>query len=197
MGTASVQGELWGAAAADWAELQEPMGKLLWMAMLEAAEVKQGAKFLDAGCGSGGASHLADMCGAKVTGLDASQAMIEIAKQRISSGDFHVGDLEELPFDDEIFDISFAANSLMFTTEPLNAIKELKRVTVPDGRVVIGVWGLPEQCEMRDVFKAVIDVLPCMREPTISPLHGNLGYALKAAVRRDELAKVSVTSMRL
>ena len=41
-----------------------------------------------------------------------------------------------------------------------------------------------------DCLEAVIDVLPCMREPTISPLHGDLGYALKAAVRRDELARV-------
>jgi ATP phosphoribosyltransferase len=41
-----------------------------------------------------------------------------------------------------------------------------------------------------DCLEAVIDVLPCMREPTISPLHGDLGFALKAAVRRDELARV-------
>jgi ATP phosphoribosyltransferase len=39
-------------------------------------------------------------------------------------------------------------------------------------------------------LEAVIAVLPCMREPTISPLHGDLGYALKAAVPRDQLARV-------
>ena len=41
-----------------------------------------------------------------------------------------------------------------------------------------------------DCLEAVIEVLPCMREPTISPLHGDLGFALKAAVRREELARV-------
>ena len=39
-------------------------------------------------------------------------------------------------------------------------------------------------------LEAVIDVLPCMREPTVSPLHGDAGFALKAAVPRDLLAQV-------
>jgi ATP phosphoribosyltransferase-like protein len=34
---------------------------------------------------------------------------------------------------------------------------------------------------------SVIEVLPCMREPTISPLHASAGYAVKSAVRRAEL----------
>ena len=37
-------------------------------------------------------------------------------------------------------------------------------------------------------LERVIDVLPCMREPTISSLHGNSGYAVKAAVPRASLA---------
>jgi ATP phosphoribosyltransferase len=37
---------------------------------------------------------------------------------------------------------------------------------------------------------AVIEVLPCMREPTMSPLHGGAGYAVKAAVPRDQLPEV-------
>ena len=36
-------------------------------------------------------------------------------------------------------------------------------------------------------LESVIDVLPCMREPTISPLHGDSGYAVKAAVPREAL----------
>ena len=39
-------------------------------------------------------------------------------------------------------------------------------------------------------LEQVIDVLPSMREPTVSPLHGNAGFALKAAVPRDQLARV-------
>jgi ATP phosphoribosyltransferase len=38
-----------------------------------------------------------------------------------------------------------------------------------------------------DQLEAVVMVLPCMREPTISPLHGSGGFAVKAAVPRADL----------
>lgn len=41
-----------------------------------------------------------------------------------------------------------------------------------------------------DRLEQVIEVLPCMREPTISPLHAGGGYAVKSAVLRSELARV-------
>lgn len=40
-----------------------------------------------------------------------------------------------------------------------------------------------------DKLAAVVDVLPCMRQPTIATMHGTGGYAVKAAVPRDELAR--------
>jgi ATP phosphoribosyltransferase len=39
----------------------------------------------------------------------------------------------------------------------------------------------------REVLERVVQVLPCMREPTISPLHGDQGFAIKVAAPRDEL----------
>jgi ATP phosphoribosyltransferase len=41
-----------------------------------------------------------------------------------------------------------------------------------------------------DCLEAVIAVLPCMREPTMAPLHGDQGFALKAAVPRKDLPRV-------
>jgi ATP phosphoribosyltransferase len=41
-----------------------------------------------------------------------------------------------------------------------------------------------------DCLEAVIAVLPCMREPTMAPLHGDQGFALKAAVPRRDLPRV-------
>lgn len=41
-----------------------------------------------------------------------------------------------------------------------------------------------------DRLEAVVEVLPCMREPTMSPLHGGAGYAVKAAVPREDLPRV-------
>lgn len=39
----------------------------------------------------------------------------------------------------------------------------------------------------RDSLNKILAMLPCMREPTIAPLHGEGGYAVKVAVRREEL----------
>jgi cyclopropane fatty-acyl-phospholipid synthase-like methyltransferase len=66
--------------------------------MLDAAKVGQGRCFFDAGCGGGGASVLAAQRGAHVSGLDASEAPIAIARERVPHGDFRVGDLEALPY---------------------------------------------------------------------------------------------------
>lgn len=41
-----------------------------------------------------------------------------------------------------------------------------------------------------DRLEAVCAVLPCMREPTVAPLHGGAGYAVKAAVPRADLPRV-------
>ena len=58
MGSSKIQGELWGAAARDWAEIQEPLHTPVWQAMLDATNVDQGTLLLDRGCGGGGASGL-------------------------------------------------------------------------------------------------------------------------------------------
>jgi len=39
-------------------------------------------------------------------------------------------------------------------------------------------------------LEAVVGALPCMREPTVSPLHGSAGFAVKAAVPRSELSRL-------
>ena len=41
-----------------------------------------------------------------------------------------------------------------------------------------------------DKLESVVEILPCMREPTMSPLHGGVGFAVKAAVPRDDLPRV-------
>lgn len=69
--------------------------------------------------------------------------------------------------------------------EPIERIVMLLRsVLDARGRVMLEVNVAPE------LLEAVCAVLPCMREPTIAPLHGGAGYAIKAAVPRADLAVV-------
>jgi len=170
MGSSEVQGRLWGAAAKDWAELFEPMSKPIWIAMMDSVEVKKGTRFLDLGCGGGGSSVLANERGAQVSGLDAAEALITIARDRVPDGDFRVGDLQELPYYDNSFDVTFASMSIMFVTNPSVALREMRRVTASGGRITIGIWGKPEDCEYRHILKAVTNSLP-------SPPPGNGPFA--------------------
>jgi ubiquinone/menaquinone biosynthesis C-methylase UbiE len=62
--------------------------------------VGEGTRLPDIACGSGFAAQLAARRGAAVTGIDASGALITIARARTPSGDFRVGDMLALPFPD-------------------------------------------------------------------------------------------------
>lgn len=160
MGTAKTQGELWGTAPQGWADIQEPLHRPLWEAMLNAAEVGPETCFLDAGCGGGGASKLAAERGTQISGLDAAEGLLTFARERVPNGDFRVGDIESLPYDDDAFDVVFAANSVQYTEDRIAALRELGRVCAPDGRIVAGLFGPPEKVEFRSIFKAVGDTMP-------------------------------------
>lgn len=184
MTSAKVQGELWGAAARDWAELFEPMSKPIWLAMLDSARVNKETRFLDLGCGGGGASQLAAERGAQVAGLDAAAPLIEIARERLPDGRFRVGDLEELPYDDVSFDVTFASMSLMFAANPSVALQEMKRVTAAGGRITVGVWGRPEDCEYRHILHAIAELLP-------SPPKGKGPFALSETGKLETIMQAA------
>ncbi|MBK6569620.1 MAG: class I SAM-dependent methyltransferase [Burkholderiales bacterium] len=54
--------------------------------------------YLDVGCGAGMAAQIAAERGAKVAGLDASPSLLAIARERVRTAEFLVGELENLPF---------------------------------------------------------------------------------------------------
>jgi SAM-dependent methyltransferase len=160
MGTAHVQGPLWGAAAEDWAELAEPLQIPFFEAALDALGVGNGMRLLDAGCGAGLALLLAHGRGAVVTGLDASAGLLAVARSRLPEADLREGDLEELPYADGSFDAVTAFNSVQYASDPTGALREIKRVAAPGAPVAITTWGTADQCEMRAVLGAIGKLLP-------------------------------------
>lgn len=155
MASAQTQGELWGARADDWAAKAEPTTAPLWEALLAACEVGRGTRLLDLGCGGGGLATLAAAAGASVSGIDASENLVAIARRRLPSSDFRVGDLESLPFSDASFDVVTATNSLQFVDDRAAALAEARRVLSPGGRLGVGMWAEPERCDMSAVFGAL------------------------------------------
>lgn len=184
MGSSAMQGKLWGAAAKQWAHLQEPQHRPLWDVMLAAANVSEKTVLLDAGCGAGGTCQSAEKLGATITGLDASESLLSIAQKRMPAATFDVGELEELPYPDHSFDVIVASLSVQYAENPDAALKELLRVCKPTGCLVISTWGDPEQCDQKQLLEAMGKVLP-------APPPGKGPFSLSAEGQLEQLVEQS------
>jgi SAM-dependent methyltransferase len=56
--------------------------------------------------------------GARVSGLDAAEGLVAIAREGVPDGDLRVGDLEALPWDADSFDVVTAFNSIQYAADP-------------------------------------------------------------------------------
>lgn len=149
MGTAAIQGELWGAKARDWAEFQEPAWRPVFENIMTLAGVRRGNTLLDVGCGTGGLLVLARERGAVVAGLDASEALAAIARQCLPDARIEIGEMEELPFADSAFDIVTGVNAFQFAGDMVRALSEAARVCDSSGTVFMLVWGQREKCQLQ------------------------------------------------
>lgn len=168
MGTAQIQGRLWGARAADWACANEPAWQPLYEAVLDRIGVGPGTRLLDVGCGAGGALLAAQRRGAEVSGLDASENLAAIARQRLPDARIEVGEMEQLPFADETFDVVTGINSFQFAGDMVRALREAGRVCRGGGTVAALVWGRKEECDLLNaILPPVFALLPAA--PTAAP----------------------------
>jgi SAM-dependent methyltransferase len=158
--TAEAHGRLWGARARDWADFQEGTVRSVFQAVLERTHVGPGTRYLDAGCGSGMAAEMAAARGAAVSGVDAAEAMLLIARSRAPMGDFREGDLEHLPFADETFDVVTGFNSFQYAGNPVAALREAGRVAKRGGLVVVMTFGNPDGMEVVALLTALKALLP-------------------------------------
>jgi ubiquinone/menaquinone biosynthesis C-methylase UbiE len=158
--TSDANGRLWGARANDWANIQEGTVRPVYEAVLERARVTSGTHYLDVGCGAGMAVQMAAARGAQGTGIDAAEALLAIARQRTPEGDFRRGDIEELPFAAQSFDVVTGFNSFQYAGNHVVALGEARRVIKPGGTVVIMSWGSPDGMEAASLVTALRPLLP-------------------------------------
>jgi SAM-dependent methyltransferase len=162
-GPAAAQASLWAERAGDWADVMEGWdgwGVPVYRHVLERVPVGRHTAVLDVGCGAGRYGRMAADRGAQVSGLDATPALVEIARKRIPDGDFRVGDMEELPWDADSFDVVTGFNSFFIAADMASALREARRVARPGGFVAMTVFGRPEHCHSTAMFKAVANLLP-------------------------------------
>jgi ubiquinone/menaquinone biosynthesis C-methylase UbiE len=92
---------------------------------------------VDVGCGAGRAvAELADQ-GVRVTGIDVSDQMIALARERWPHGEFRVGDAYALPLDDGEAAGYRADKVIHVLADPGRALAEARRVLVSGGRIVL------------------------------------------------------------
>ena len=170
----------WNATAGEtWVKLQdrldrqlEPLGRRA----LEALAPRAGERILDIGCGSGQTSlELARAVapGGTVVGVDISQPMLEVARQRAAGQvgiSFREADATTAPFEAAAFDAAFSRFGVMFFADPVAAFRNVAGALRPGGRLAFVCWRTPaENVFMSLPLAAAAAVLPPATEPPPPP----------------------------
>jgi ubiquinone/menaquinone biosynthesis C-methylase UbiE len=122
------------------------IGRPLGMDLVDAAALQPGECVLDVACGTGVVTRLASErvgAGGRVAGSDINPAMLETARAaaRGATIEWHQADAESLPHADGSFDAVLCQMGLQFVANKLAALREMRRVLAPAGRVVLNVPG--------------------------------------------------------
>jgi len=110
--------------------------------LIELCHIDKDTYVLDVGCGVGmTACYIAKKYGCRVVGVDISGRMIDRANERAKREDvegkveFQVADVQNLPFEDALFDVVISESVTAFLEDKQSAISEYVRVTKPGGYV--------------------------------------------------------------
>ena len=102
--------------------------------------LRPGLRVLDFGCGPGTISAgLANaVAPGELHGVDMEKSQTDLARavaasQRLSNAIFHVGDVTDMPFEDDYFDVAHCHNVLMHVPDTTAVLAEVKRVLKPGG----------------------------------------------------------------
>jgi len=131
--------------------------------LINQSTIKRGSHVLDIGCGSATLTSLIkkNHPDAIVVGLDADPKVLEIAKKKAAKDNldirFDLGFSNQLPYDNESFDVVFS--SLLFhhltKEKKIQTLKEVFRVLRSGGEFHVADWGKPQNVFMRIAFLPV------------------------------------------
>lgn len=135
--TFDVAGEAYGRFMGRYSE---PLGAVFadWVG------VRRGDRVLDVGCGPGAlTAALVDRTGAaNVEAVDPSAPFVESIRGRFPDLEVQCAPAEQLPYGDDLFDITLAQLVVHFMQDPVTGLAEMARVTRRDGQVAACVWDL-------------------------------------------------------
>jgi len=109
---------------------------------LDLLEPQRGQLVVDVGCGTGiVTAELAERVGQEaIAAIDPSPPFISAVRMRLPHVDLREGRAEELPFDDDTFDLAVSQLAVHFMADPERGLAEMGRVVRPGGVVAAAVW---------------------------------------------------------
>ena len=113
---------------------------------------KPGLKILDIAAGTGSSTRPLVDAGADVVALDFSAGMIEIGRKRHKDIKFVQGDALNLPFEENVFDVTTISFGLRNTSNIDSALKDSLRVTKSGGKIVIAEFSHPSNSIFRFIY---------------------------------------------
>jgi len=134
------------------------------VATLRAVAPKRGERILDLAAGTGTSSMAFVPSGAHVVAADFSRGMIAEGRRRhgnVPNLEFVQADATDLPFQDGEFDAVTMSFGLRNVNDPRRALRELRRVTKPGGRIVVCEFSHPPSRAFNGLYRFYNDrVLP-------------------------------------
>jgi ubiquinone/menaquinone biosynthesis C-methylase UbiE len=115
-------------------------------AMIAALPIHSGQTVLDMACGDGVyGPWLAERVGpaGRVVSVDVRPEYLEVARQHAANSplsgiiEYRAASIESLPFEDDLFDLCWCAQSLYSLPDPVEALQYMRRVTKPGGAVAV------------------------------------------------------------
>ena len=180
--------DLWDRYVGPYERVFEPLTDAFAARALDALEPLAGARLLDLCAGAGGAALLAARRGASVTALDASPRMVERIRGRAAglAVAADVADAAALALPDGGFDAALSCFGLVLVSDPLPALRAIRRALVPGGRVAVVTWTEPHLYELASrIGAAVAAVRPPRPSPVLPPPPGPLPAQLRYADPAD------------
>jgi ubiquinone/menaquinone biosynthesis C-methylase UbiE len=147
--------EEWSAVAGGWRRWEPLFQSFTWpvaLRMATVAQVSDGKRVLDVGCGIGDPTlQIAVLVGphGRVVGVDLIDDMIATARERaaalgLAHVEFRAADVTTMELPPAAFDVVLGRWSLIYLAEVRETLARLRGTVVPGGRLAVTAWAPPE-----------------------------------------------------
>lgn len=171
--------------AASYRALFAPVTGLAIRHLLDAAQVSPGGSLLDVATGPGALAAEANGLAIRSTGVDLSPGMIELARNAYPGVEFHVADVEHLPFADASFDAVVCNFGLGHFPCPEASVAECVRTLKAGGRIALSWWDGLDKQRIQGLFREAIAEIGATTPPEVPK-----GYSVLRFSDTDELRRL-------